>query len=103
MELTWTVSHGGAIIVDMPDKPPAAVALDLGPGPLDAPVVSGFEKGPDLVLLLEPELGAVDPRKRQRSLVAGLEEEVRWVEIGGAQVQVCPALRAGVDRIGSHC
>lgn len=86
----------------MSDQTPASVALDLGPRPLNPPIVSGLEERPDLVLLLEPELGGVDPRKRQRSLVAGLEEDVRRVQIGRAQVQVRSALRARVDRRRSH-
>lgn len=98
VKLAGTVSHGGPIVVDVADEPPAAVALDLRPRPLDPPVVSGLEERPDLVLLLEPELGGVDRRKRHRSLVSGLEEEVRRVEVRCGKVQVGSALRTSVDR-----
>jgi hypothetical protein len=55
-------------------------ALDLGPLPLDPPVVDGLEEGLDLVLL-EPKLGGVDPREGKRALVPGLEVELQWEEM----------------------
>lgn len=82
VELTGTVGHRSAVVVDVPEQMATVIALDLGPLPLDSPVVDRLEERPDLVLLLEPELGGVaHGGERQRSFVAGLEVEVRRVQI----------------------
>lgn len=98
VELPGAVRHRGPVVVDVADDAAAGVADDLGPLPLDAPVVEGLEEGPDLVLLLEPELGGVDGGEGEGVLVPGLEVEVRRVELVGAEVEVGPALLADVDR-----
>lgn len=98
VELTRAAHHRGPVVVDVADEAAAGVADDLGPLPLDAPVVEGLEEGPDLVLLLEPELGGVDGGEGDGVLVPGLEVEVRRIEVVGTEVEVGPALLARVDR-----
>ena len=98
VELAGTGCERRTIVVNVANKTPTAAALDLGPLPLDPPVVDGLEEGPDLVLLLEPELRGVDPREGKRALVPGLEVELRWKQMGRAEIEVGLALRAAVDR-----
>ena len=100
VKLTRTVSHRRTIIVHVTNNTATAIANDLGPFPLNAPVVESLEKGSDLVLFLEPELGRVDPWEGKCAFVPGLEVKVWWVEVGWAQIEVCPTFRAAVD--GSH-
>lgn len=96
--MAGTVRERRTIVVNVANKTPTATALDLGPLPLDSPVVDGLEEGPDLVLLLEPEVGGIDPREGKRALVPGLEVELRREEMGRAEIEIGPALRAAVDR-----
>jgi hypothetical protein len=98
VELAGTVRERRTVVVNVPNKTPTAAALDLGPLPLDPPVVDGLEEGLDLVLLLEPELGGVDPREGKRALVPSLEVELRWEEMGRAEIEVGLALLTAVDR-----
>lgn len=100
VELTGAVCERRTVVVDVANKTAAAIAFDLGPLPLDPPVIDGLEEGSDLVLLLESKFGVVDTREGKRTLVAGLKVEVRWEEMHCAKVEVGPALRAAVD--GSH-
>lgn len=60
VKLARTVSHGRAVVVDISDELPAVDALDLGPLPLDPPVVDGLEEGDDLILFFEAEFGGID-------------------------------------------
>lgn len=100
MVLTRTVGERRAVVVNIADKSTAAITYDPGPLPLNPPVIDCLEKGSYLVLLLEPEFGVVDQREGKRALVAGLEVEVRRIEVGGVQVKVGAAFGAGID--GSH-
>lgn len=79
MELTGTVSKRRTIVVNIAQESAASVALDLGPLPLDSPVIKGLKKWPDLVLLLEPELGGVHGREGESALIARLEVEANRV------------------------
>lgn len=97
MELTGTVGERRTIIVDVANETATAIALDLGPLPLDSPVIQGLEKGPDLVLFLESELSGVDACEGEGAFVAGVEVEVRWEEVGGVEVEVGSAFPTAVD------
>jgi len=96
-KLPTTIRQRRAIIVHITKVAATAIAVDLGPLPLNTPVIEGFEKGHDLVFFLEIEFGSVDGGEGQGVLVAGLEVEVRWEELGGVEVEVCPAFAAVVD------
>jgi hypothetical protein len=92
VELADTVRERRTItVINVPNKTPKATALDLCPLPLDPPVVDGLEEGLDLVLL-EPELGGVDPQEGKRALVPSHEVELQWEEMGQTEIEVCPAL-----------
>lgn len=100
MKLTGTIGKRWTIVIDVAKETVTGVALDLGPLPLDSPVVDGFEEGAKLVLLLELELGGVRDGEGDGALVAGFDVEVRRVRINGVQIQVGAAVRTAVH--GSH-
>jgi len=81
----------------------AGVAFDLGPLPLNSPVVEGFEEGTDLVLLLELEIGCVYGGEGEGVLVSGLKVEVRGEGVGGVEIEVGAANLAGVRRGHDWC
>lgn len=97
-ELSDAGGQRRAVVVDVADELPAAIAHDLGAFPLNPPVVDGLEKGADFVLLLESELGGIDGGEGGGILVAGLEVEVRREEIGRLEIEIGAALSAAVDR-----
>lgn len=78
VKLAGTISKRRAVVIHITNQRATAIALDLGPLPLDSPVIKGLKERSDLVLLLESELGGVDYGKGGRALVSGLK-----VEIGG--------------------
>ncbi|KAK4778095.1 hypothetical protein SAY87_018282 [Trapa incisa] len=101
VELARAVGDRRPVVVDVADETAAGVADNLRPLPLDSPIVECLEERPDLVLLLESELGGVDGREGEGSLVPRLEVDFSWEEVVRAEVQVHPALLAAIDR-GSH-
>lgn len=100
VKLTGTIGKRWTIVIDVAKETVTGVALDLGPLPLDSPVVDGFEEGAKLVLLLELELGGVRDGEGDGALVAGFEVEVWRVGMSGVKIQVGSALRTAVH--GGH-
>lgn len=98
MELAGAIRRRRAVVVDVADKAAAAVADDLGPGPVYAPVIERLEERSDFVLLLESELGGVHGGEGEGALVACLEVEVGREEMEGVEVEVRAALLAAVYR-----
>ena len=96
MELTGAVGERRTVIVDVADEAGTAVALDLGPLPLNSPVINSLEKGPDLVLFLESELSGVDGREGEGAFVTSVEDEVRGEEVVAVEVKVGAAFPAAV-------
>jgi len=103
VKLTGRIGKWWTVIVDMAKERGAGVALDLGPLPLNSPVVDGFEEGAYLVLLLELELGRVYGGERDGVLVSGLKVEIRWEGIGGVEIEVGAASGAGIHRGHDWC
>jgi len=98
VKLTGRIGKRRTVVVDMAKERGAVAALDLGPLPLNSPVVDGFEEGANLVLLLELELGCVYGGEGDGVLVSGLKVEVRGEGVGGVEIEVGAARRAGVRR-----
>jgi len=101
VKLTGRIGKRWTVVVDMAKERGAVAALDLGPLPLNSPVVDGFEEGANLVLLLELELGCVyggEGGEGDGVLVSGLKVEVRGEGVDGVEIQVGAARRAGVRR-----
>lgn len=88
MELPRTVGQWWAIIIDVAHEMATALAHDLGPLPLEPPVIDGLKEGLDLVFLLEFELGFVDLVERESTLVASLKIVIWRIESKGAQIEV---------------
>lgn len=86
MELARTISQWRTIVIDVAHKTATAIALDLGPLPLDPPVIDGLKEGHDLIFLLKSELGFVDLGERDGALVASLEIVTRRIERKGTQI-----------------
>jgi len=101
MKLARSINKRRTIIIYITNKMITIITLDLRSLSLNSPIIDCFEEWTDLIFFFEFELGGVDGGEGDWIFVSRFEVEIRWIGVGGVEVEVCVAFWTGVD--WSHC
>lgn len=86
MKLTRTIHKWRPIIINITHQFSATITVHLSPLPLNTPIIQSLEKRSDFVLFYKLELGGVNHGERESAFIAGLEVEVRGIEVFAVEI-----------------